>query len=121
VCVSVRVCSAGVGRTGTFILIDRLLQHIQHETTIDIFGMIQEMRGYRSNMIQTEVISLRVLWIKLAGCPSVLYDSFPFFTRWHVPPSRTSVDPMHELRGGTTCKTNQEAVRDSGHAVELLL
>jgi len=49
------VCSAGVGRTGTFILIDRLLQHIQHESTIDIFGTILEMRGYRSNMIQTEV------------------------------------------------------------------
>jgi len=49
------VCSAGVGRTGTFILIDRLLQHIQHESTVDIFGTILEMRGYRSNMIQTEV------------------------------------------------------------------
>jgi len=48
-------CSAGVGRTGTFILIDRLLQHIQRESTIDIFGTILEMRGYRSNMIQTEV------------------------------------------------------------------
>jgi len=56
------MCSAGVGRTGTFILIDRLLQHIQHENTIDIFGMILEMRGYRSNMIQTEVSMALLLW-----------------------------------------------------------
>lgn len=47
-------CSAGVGRTGTFILIDRLLHVIQREDTIDLFGIILEMRGYRTNMIQTE-------------------------------------------------------------------
>ena len=48
-------CSAGVGRTGTFIVIDRLLQQIQREDNIDVFGTILEMREYRCNMIQTEV------------------------------------------------------------------
>ena len=61
------MCSAGVGRTGTFILIDRLLQHIQHENTVDIFGMILEMRGYRSNMIQTEVSMAMLLCQGAAG------------------------------------------------------
>ena len=63
-CVRLWLGSAGVGRTGTFILIDRLLQHIQHESTIDIFGMILEMRGYRSNMIQTEVSAAAVEGVK---------------------------------------------------------
>lgn len=47
-------CSAGVGRTGTFILVDRLLQHIRSRSMIDIFGVVLEMRNYRCNMIQTE-------------------------------------------------------------------
>ncbi|GAB1603058.1 tyrosine-protein phosphatase 10D-like isoform X2 [Argonauta hians] len=47
-------CSAGVGRTGTFIVIDRLLQHIQYHSEVDIFGLILELRKYRPNMVQTE-------------------------------------------------------------------
>ena len=47
--------SAGVGRTGTFICVDHLLQHIQDYDGIDIFGMVLEMRQYRCNMVQTEV------------------------------------------------------------------
>ncbi|XP_052827070.1 tyrosine-protein phosphatase 10D isoform X2 [Octopus bimaculoides] len=47
-------CSAGVGRTGTFIAIDRLLQHIQTYLEVDIFGLILELRKYRPNMVQTE-------------------------------------------------------------------
>ncbi|CAE1169147.1 PTPRB [Acanthosepion pharaonis] len=47
-------CSAGVGRTGTFIAIDWLLQHIREHSEVDIFGLILEMRGYRVNMVQTE-------------------------------------------------------------------
>ncbi|CAI9729415.1 phosphatidylinositol phosphatase PTPRQ [Octopus vulgaris] len=47
-------CSAGVGRTGTFIVIDRLLQHIQCHHEVDIFGLILELRKHRPNMVQTE-------------------------------------------------------------------
>lgn len=47
-------CSAGVGRTGTFIAIDWLLQHIREHPEVDIFGLILEMRSYRVNMVQTE-------------------------------------------------------------------
>jgi len=47
-------CSAGVGRTGSFIAIDRLLQHIREKPTIDVFSVVLEMRNYRSYMIQVE-------------------------------------------------------------------
>lgn len=47
-------CSAGVGRTGTFIAIDWLLQHIREHQDVDIFNLILEMRNYRVNMVQTE-------------------------------------------------------------------
>ena len=47
--------SAGVGRTGTFIALDILLQHIREYDWVDIFGLACEMRQHRNHMIQTEV------------------------------------------------------------------
>ncbi|XP_006823994.2 receptor-type tyrosine-protein phosphatase beta-like [Saccoglossus kowalevskii] len=47
-------CSAGVGRTGTFIALDRLIQHIKEYDYVDIFGIACEMRMHRVYMIQTE-------------------------------------------------------------------
>ena len=50
--------SAGVGRTGTFIALGTLLQHIRDHDWVDIFGLSCEMRQHRNHMIQTEVIKL---------------------------------------------------------------
>ncbi|GAU97982.1 hypothetical protein RvY_09192 [Ramazzottius varieornatus] len=47
-------CSAGVGRSGTFIALDRLLQQIETQDTVDIFGMVHDMRKERVWMVQTE-------------------------------------------------------------------
>lgn len=47
--------SAGVGRTGTFIALGSLLQHVKDHDWIDIFGLSCEMRQHRNHMIQTEV------------------------------------------------------------------
>ncbi len=49
------VCSAGVGRSGCFIALDTLLQHIKDHDWVDIFGLACEMRQHRNHMIQTEV------------------------------------------------------------------
>uniref|UniRef100_A0A4W5LT35 Tyrosine-protein phosphatase domain-containing protein n=1 Tax=Hucho hucho TaxID=62062 RepID=A0A4W5LT35_9TELE len=46
--------SAGVGRTGTFIALDRLMQHIREHEFTDILGMVSEMRSHRLSMVQTE-------------------------------------------------------------------
>ncbi|KAJ8411138.1 hypothetical protein AAFF_G00171440 [Aldrovandia affinis] len=47
-------CSAGVGRTGTFIALDRLMQHIREHEYADILGLVSEMRSHRLSMVQTE-------------------------------------------------------------------
>ncbi|RWS29718.1 tyrosine-protein phosphatase 10D-like protein [Leptotrombidium deliense] len=47
-------CSAGVGRSGTFIALDRILQHIQKYDIVDIFGIVHEMRKERVWMVQNE-------------------------------------------------------------------
>ncbi|XP_013415221.1 receptor-type tyrosine-protein phosphatase kappa isoform X1 [Lingula anatina] len=46
-------CSAGVGRTGTFIALDYLMDQAQAEGKINIFQLVQLMRGARPKMIQT--------------------------------------------------------------------
>ncbi|XP_063402382.1 tyrosine-protein phosphatase 10D-like [Mytilus trossulus] len=50
-------CSAGVGRTGTFIALDHMMQFIRDhdfDSTIDIFDFVVKMRECRMYMVQTE-------------------------------------------------------------------
>ncbi|XP_023196548.1 receptor-type tyrosine-protein phosphatase H isoform X3 [Xiphophorus maculatus] len=47
-------CSAGVGRTGTIIALDVLLQQLQHEQAVGINSFVYKMRQHRSHMVQTE-------------------------------------------------------------------
>ncbi|XP_055956435.1 receptor-type tyrosine-protein phosphatase alpha-like [Patella vulgata] len=46
-------CSAGIGRTGTFIAIDALLKEGHATGSIDVLQFIKTMRGQRKGMIQT--------------------------------------------------------------------
>ncbi|XP_039665211.1 receptor-type tyrosine-protein phosphatase eta isoform X4 [Perca fluviatilis] len=47
-------CSAGVGRTGTFIAIDRLIFQIERENIVDVYGIVHDQRMHRPLMVQTE-------------------------------------------------------------------
>ncbi|XP_037620595.1 protein tyrosine phosphatase receptor type Db isoform X24 [Sebastes umbrosus] len=47
-------CSAGVGRTGCFIVIDAMAERIKHEKALDIYGHVTLMRSQRNYMVQTE-------------------------------------------------------------------
>ncbi|KAE8296483.1 Receptor-type tyrosine-protein phosphatase eta [Larimichthys crocea] len=47
-------CSAGVGRTGTFIAIDRLIFQIERENIVDVYGIVHDLRMHRPLMVQTE-------------------------------------------------------------------
>ena len=48
-------CSAGVGRTGTFIVLDYMLERLVHEDTINIHDFLINMRCRRKLMVQTLV------------------------------------------------------------------
>ncbi|KAJ8040692.1 Receptor-type tyrosine-protein phosphatase alpha [Holothuria leucospilota] len=48
-------CSAGVGRTGTYITIDAMLDRLKEQKTVDIFNYIQKIRLQRSTLVQSQV------------------------------------------------------------------
>ncbi|XP_014838500.1 PREDICTED: phosphatidylinositol phosphatase PTPRQ isoform X3 [Poecilia mexicana] len=45
-------CSAGVGRTGVFVALDHLIQHIRDHDFVDIYGLVAELRSERMCMVQ---------------------------------------------------------------------
>ena len=50
-------CSAGVGRTGTFITLDYMLERIKIDKSINTFQFVSELRKQRVLMVQTLVSS----------------------------------------------------------------
>ncbi|KAM4618263.1 phosphatidylinositol phosphatase PTPRQ [Polymixia lowei] len=45
-------CSAGVGRTGVFIALDHLIQHVSDHDFVDVYGLVAELRSERMCMVQ---------------------------------------------------------------------
>ncbi|XP_037067278.1 receptor-type tyrosine-protein phosphatase V-like isoform X1 [Peromyscus leucopus] len=73
-------CSAGVGRTGTFVALLRLLRQLEEEPVVDVFNTVYMLRLHRPLMIQTpsQYIFLHsCLLKKILEGPSDTSDSGP--------------------------------------------
>ncbi|XP_046544945.1 uncharacterized protein LOC124255153 [Haliotis rubra] len=47
-------CSAGIGRTGTYIAVENLVEQAKAADVVDVVSFVSNMRGQRKNMIQTK-------------------------------------------------------------------
>ena len=61
----VMCCSAGAGRTGTFIALSNILERVKAEGLLDVFQTVKSLRMQRPHMVQTVVGAL---------LPCVLYQ-----------------------------------------------
>ena len=57
-------CSAGVGRSGTFILLDVMMQQMKEEGTFSVHQFLRTMRSQRMKMVQTLVCLGRGLYLE---------------------------------------------------------
>jgi protein tyrosine phosphatase len=48
-------CSAGIGRTGVFLMLELGLFMMQHEKDVNVPALLTKLREQRLNLIQTEV------------------------------------------------------------------
>jgi protein tyrosine phosphatase len=49
-------CSAGVGRTGAFIVLDSMLRRMEAEENLNIYEFFKQLRAQRVLMVQTQVL-----------------------------------------------------------------
>ena len=56
-------CSAGVGRTGTFITLDMMMQQMRAEDTLSVCQCVSNLRTQRMKMVQTLVNCVFILII----------------------------------------------------------
>ncbi|XP_059840009.1 receptor-type tyrosine-protein phosphatase F-like isoform X4 [Hypanus sabinus] len=88
-------CSAGVGRTGCFVVIDAMLERIKHEKTVDIYGHVTCMRAQRNYMVQTEdqYIFIHEALLEAATCGNTEVPARSLFAHiqklGQVPPAET--------------------------------
>ncbi|XP_060572359.1 receptor-type tyrosine-protein phosphatase alpha-like [Ruditapes philippinarum] len=82
-------CSAGVGRTGTFIAIDKLYDQAIDQGFIDIFQCVKDLREQRVNMVQTKnqymflhkiMLEILVLWSPPVKCEEFI-DAYAELTK----------------------------------------
>ncbi|OWF43872.1 Receptor-type tyrosine-protein phosphatase T [Mizuhopecten yessoensis] len=90
-------CSAGIGRTGTFIALDALLDYGKESGMVDIIGYIRTMRKDRVNMVQTidQYIALHNILIEAFDMPDTLLPR----VEYHAALNRLSDDvPVNQTK-----------------------
>ncbi|CAF0942939.1 unnamed protein product [Brachionus calyciflorus] len=80
-------CSAGIGRTGTYLAIEYLAEQLRAKKKIDIYQRVLEMRKYRPKMVQNP-IQYRFI-----------YEMLEFIYQRETYPDRTDNDYTPKLSG----------------------
>lgn len=94
-------CSAGIGRTGTLIAIDILLQHLRDNRKLDVFGTVYRLRHHRINMVQRES-----QYAFIYNCVKQVLKN-PYFLKTYKPPP---VDAMFDTNSKSISETTNSDV-----------
>ncbi len=68
-------CSAGVGRTGTYIALDNILDQIAAENVVGVSSTIVKARKQRMKMVQTQVSTRLDTEAYTSNCSSIYHIS----------------------------------------------
>ncbi|XP_041347339.1 receptor-type tyrosine-protein phosphatase kappa-like [Gigantopelta aegis] len=73
-------CSAGIGRTGTFIGLDSLVDEARDTKSVNVFECVRKMRDNRINMVQTpeQYQFLHEVLLEAISCRETLYTVASF-------------------------------------------
>ncbi|XP_060079305.1 receptor-type tyrosine-protein phosphatase alpha-like, partial [Ylistrum balloti] len=111
-------CSAGIGRTGTFIALDALLDYGKEFEQVDVLQYIKTMRKDRINMVQTneQYIAIHQLLAEAFDLPDTLIPRMTYNTTLNTlsnggPTNQTKlrkeyqqIQPLKPHYGETECK-----------------
>ncbi|XP_052763016.1 receptor-type tyrosine-protein phosphatase kappa-like [Mya arenaria] len=105
-------CSAGVGRTGTYIALDILTKEGEAERAIDIAGCVHKMRLNRPNMVQTveqyQFLHTAVVYSLTFDCKQIKGENFDQFMKQHT--SQELNSQFKRLQHTVEKRTKDEAI-----------
>ncbi|XP_052763758.1 receptor-type tyrosine-protein phosphatase kappa-like [Mya arenaria] len=105
-------CSAGVGRTGTYIALDILTKEGEAERAIDIAGCVHKMRLNRPNMVQTveqyQFLHTAVVYSLTFDCKQIKGENFDQFMKQHT--SKELNSQFKRLQHTVEKRTKDEAI-----------
>eukprot|EP00045_Choanoeca_perplexa_P009530 m.92197 g.92197 ORF g.92197 m.92197 type:complete len:611 (+) comp14939_c0_seq1:186-2018(+) len=109
-------CSAGVGRTGCFILIDQAFRLLEGRKKVDLVKMIDVNRGYRMAFVQTDS-QYEYAWQAVAGYVQFRLKSQPAAKAVTVAaPAVATVDKKAAMKVGGLVMTTTNFTNPEGHA-----
>ncbi|XP_063419769.1 receptor-type tyrosine-protein phosphatase kappa-like [Mytilus trossulus] len=118
-------CSAGIGRTGTFIAMDYIVNEANELKSIDVFKCVETLRRQRVNMVQTarQYVFLHEAILEAVMCPNSGTPSKDFpdvYKKLMLQDSsrNTTYLQVEYQRMNAMCEKHEDSVFDKGKIPE---